>query len=130
MSTFPRLQSLDRVFRYYQAGVINTLFGYAAYACLVFLGVNMYVAQALAHVSGMAFNYFTYSRHVFRDTSGSKLNFIFSYVVNYLVSLATLALVSRFIESAYLAGLIAIVVVSIFNYFVLKHFVFVQPRAQ
>jgi putative flippase GtrA len=130
MLAFPSVRSLERVFRYYQAGVVNTLFGYAAYAGLIFLGSNMYAAQALAHICGMAFNYFTYSRHVFRDTRGSKINFIVSYLANYLASVATLAAVSRLVASAYVAGLVTIVIVSILNYFVLKHFVFVEQRAQ
>ena len=116
-----------RLWRYYQVGVINMLFGYGLYALFVKLGLNIYVAQAVAHVLGVIFNYFTYSRHAFSDMTGSRSRFILSYAFNYLLSLATLATVEQFIESPYLAGLVTVVFVSLLNYFVLKKFVF-TPR--
>jgi putative flippase GtrA len=118
-----------RLFRYYQAGMVNTAFGYGLYALFVALGLNMYVAQIIAHVLGVTFNYFTYSRHVFHDASGSKLRFLVSYALNYLAGLAALAAASRVIGSPYAAGLVAVLVVSIANYFVLKHAVFIQRTA-
>lgn len=115
---------LLELWRYYQAGVVNTAFGFGLYALLVWLGLNMFAAQLLSHLAGMAFNYLMYSRHVFRGAAPAKLRFILSYGVNYLVGLATLALVSRFIHSPYLAGFTSTVIVSVINYFALKHLVF------
>lgn len=127
----PRLsrERLVELWRYYQAGVINTLFGLGAYSLLVWLGLNMFVAQLVAHVAGVAFNYLTYSRHVFRDAGPAKLRFALSYVGNYLVGLATLAAVALVIKSPYLAGLVTAVLVSILNYFVLKHLIFTRKPA-
>lgn len=121
--------SLGRLLRYYQAGIVNTAFGYALYASFVAIGFNMYVAQITAHVIGVVFNYFTYSRYAFRDAQPSKSRFILSYVVNYLLGLATLATVAQFIRSPYLAGAVTMVSVSLANYFILKHFVFFRQRA-
>jgi putative flippase GtrA len=112
------------VVRYYQAGVVNTVFGITAYLVLVWFGLNMFVAQLAAHVMGVSFNYFMYRNHVFRETAPAKLRFIASYVGNYLLSLATLALLSRFIASPYVAGLATVLLVSVVNYFALKHLVF------
>jgi putative flippase GtrA len=120
---------LRRLFRYYQVGIVNTAFGYGLYALFVALGLNMYVAQIIAHVLGVTFNYLTYSRHVFHDASGSKLRFFASYVLNYLAGLAALATASRMIASPYLAGLAAVLVVSVANYFVLRHAVFIEKAA-
>lgn len=119
---------LREIWRYYQAGIVNTAFGFGAYALLVHLGVNMFVAQLLSHVMGMAFNYFSYSRHVFRGAAPAKARFIVSYAVNYLLGLSTLASFSQLIASPYLAGLVSIVIVSIINYFALKHLVFKSAR--
>lgn len=116
-----------RVWRYYQAGVINTLFGFGLYALFVRLGMNMYFAQITAHVLGVIFNYFTYSRYAFADHKGSLSRFILSYAVNYLLSLATLAAAAQIVRSPYLAGLVSVLVVSVINYFILKRLVF---RAQ
>ena len=120
---------LVELWRYYQAGAVNTAFGLGAYALLVWCGLNMYAAQFVAHVAGVAFNYLTYSRHVFRDAAPAKGRFALSYAVNYLLGLGTLALVAPFIHSPYLAGLIAAVMVSIVNYFVLRHLIFLRKPA-
>jgi putative flippase GtrA len=120
----PSRARLLELWRYYQAGVLNTAFGLAAYSLLVWLGLNMFVAQLVSHLMGTAFNYFTYSRHVFRDAAPAKGRFILSYGANYLTGLATLAVVARFIASPYLAGFVAAVIVSVINYFALKHLVF------
>lgn len=116
--------SLERLWRYYQAGIVNTLFGYGLYAAFVVVGLNMYVAQIIAHTLGVAFNYFSYSRHTFADSTASKGRFVFSYALNYVLGLAALWCASQFIGSPYVAGLIAVVVVSLLNFFILNHFVF------
>lgn len=99
------------------------------FALFVKLGLNMYVAQISAHVLGAAFNYFSYSRHVFHDSLASKPRFIASYAFNYLLGLASLAAASLVIPSPYLAGIISIAFVSLVNYFVLKKLVFFQRAA-
>jgi putative flippase GtrA len=123
------MSSARRVWRYYQAGIVNTLFGYGMFALFVKLGLNMYVAQICAHVLGVAFNYFSYSRHVFHDSEASKPRFIASYAFNYLLGLASLAAVSQVIASPYVAGIVSIVFVSLVNFFVLKNLVFVRQPA-
>jgi putative flippase GtrA len=113
-----------RLWRYYQAGLVNTLFGYGLYALFVWAGVNMYVAQITAHVLGMTFNYFTYSRFAFAGRDGSKGRFIASYILNYVLGLIALAAAAQAIRSPYLAGLVSVVFVSVVNYFILKRLVF------
>ena len=114
----------QRLLRYYQAGVINTAFGYGCFAALVALGMNIYGAQITAHLAGMAFNYVTYSRYAFRGQRPSMTRYLGSYGVNYLLSLGALAALTHVGISAYVAGLGTIVVVSLVNYFVLKAFVY------
>lgn len=126
MARFAPTGSAARLWRYYQAGIVNTLFGYGVYVLLLTLGLWMYAAQLIAHVLGVAFNYFSYSRHVFQDSQASKLRFVMSYGFNYLLSLASLAAIAQIIRSPYLAGAIAILFVSLVNYFVLKNLVFVS----
>ncbi|RSV42512.1 GtrA family protein [Sphingomonas sp. ABOLE] len=120
---------LLELWRYYQMGVLNTAFGLGMYSLLVWLGMNMFLAQLTAHLLGMAFNYFTYSRHVFRDAGPAKVRFALSYGVNYVIGLAMLAAVSRVVASPYIAGLAAAVLVSIINYFLLSRMVFKKAAA-
>lgn len=112
------------LFKYYQAGIVNTAFGYGAFSLLVWMGLNIYLAQVIAHVSGVVFNYLTYSRYTFSDYRASKRNFVLSYAVNYLLNLAVLWALNQVIRSPYLAGFITIIVVSIINYVVLRRYVF------
>ena len=123
IGTLPR-SSLGQLWRYYQAGVVNTAFGYGLYALFVAAGLNMYVAQIVAHLIGVAFNYVTYSRYAFADQSASKARFVLSYGVNYLLGLGALWTASQWIASPYVAGLVAVLFVSLVNFFILKHWVF------
>jgi putative flippase GtrA len=117
---------LLELFHYYQAGIANTAFGLGLYTLLVWLGLNMYVAQLAAHSLGVGFNYLTYSRHVFRHAGADKVRFVVSYGVNYLVGLGILAAIALFVASPYLAGILTAGFLSIINYFVLKNFVFLD----
>lgn len=118
-----------RLWRYYQAGVVNVLFGYGAFAALVALGLNIYAAQIIAHVAGVAFNYVTYSRYAFRGHGASPGRFIATYAVNYVLGLAALAGFTHLGFSAYAAGLFSIIGISLINYFILAKVVF-TPREQ
>lgn len=118
-----------RLWRYYQAGVVNTLFGYGAFAGLVALGLNIYAAQIIAHVGGMAFNYLTYSRYAFRGHGASPGRFVASYAVNYGLSVAALAGFTYLGFSPYAAGLFSVAAVSLINYFILAKVVFTPHEA-
>ena len=62
------LRRLDQFWAYVRVGVVNAAFGYGVYALLLFVGINLFAAQIIAHGLGMAFNYFMFRRHVFRDS--------------------------------------------------------------
>jgi putative flippase GtrA len=115
---------LWEIVRYYQAGAVNAAFGYGLYALFLWGGINMYAAQLIAHVLGVGFNYLTYSRHVFKGAAPAKRRFILSYAVNYAISLGFLKLSSLFLNSAYAAGLVSIILTSAVNYLILKRLVF------
>lgn len=119
-----RLGAWRRVARYYMTGALNALFGYSLFAAFVAAGINMYVAQILAHFMGAVFNYFTFSRFTIKDRAGLKGRFALSYGACYLLNLATLWFVSKFVASPYAAGLVSIIYVSALNYFVLDRIIF------
>ena len=123
------LQSLGRLWRYYQVGIVNTVFGYGVFALLVSLGVNIFVAQIVAHLFGVAFNYFSYSRHVFHDASASKLRFLMAYALNYFLGMAVLAAAAMVFRSPYIAGLLALLIASAINFLVLRKLVFTRQTA-
>lgn len=110
--------------RYYAAGLVNMAFGYILFAALMGLGMQVYVAQAVGYVLGVAFNYLTYSRFAFAGQTANKTNYIASYIVNYLAGVGLLWLALQFFPSPYVAGFFAIVAVSLLNYVILKRLVF------
>ena len=117
------------VFRYGLVGLLNTAFGYGLYALLIFVGLNLFVAQIVSHCTGALFNYFMFKRHVFRDSRGAIWRYLGAYGLNYFLGLALLAGVSHFVRSAYLAGFLALLAVAAINFFVLRFLVFTKPGA-
>lgn len=113
-----------QLIRFYQAAAINTAFGFSVFALMIRLGVNLYAAQVIAQVLGVTFNYFTYSRHAFRDRQASKPSFVLAYLGNYLVNLLLLWAFAQVIRSPYVAGLAATIAASLINYLVLRSLVF------
>jgi putative flippase GtrA len=99
------------------------------YAALVILGMNLFVAQFVATIINVAFNYIMYSRLVFAGHKASRLRFIGSYVVNYLLSLASLFVFHKFVPSALLAGALSLAFTSTVNFVLLRRFVFRKPAA-
>lgn len=117
-------ERVAELWRYYKVGVINTIFGFGVYALLVLCHVEIYLAQILAHLLGMTFNYFMFKMHVFHGSTPSLGSYIGAYTFNYVMGLAFLALFHHFVPSPYLAGFLSILTVSTVNYFILKRFVF------
>ena len=54
-------------------GLVNTAFGYAVYALLVWLGLAPRVALALSFAIGVVWNYFTHARIVFQQRGFDRL---------------------------------------------------------
>lgn len=100
------------------------MFGYGLYSLLIYFGLNLYVAQILAHSIGAGFNFIMFRKFVFHSHTPNVQRFIGSYALSYLVGLAFLAGFHRIVSSPYTAGFLAVISVSIVNYFVLKTFVF------
>ena len=121
---------LAELWRYYKIGVVNTVFGLSIYSLLVFLGLNLFVAQILSHVAGVTFNYFMFTLHVFTDTKPKILRYIASYGVNYLIGLTFLAVFHHFVRSPYIAGFLSALAASVINYVMLKLFVFRRADAR
>jgi putative flippase GtrA len=122
-------ERIAELWRYGHVGLLNTAFGYGLYAGLVWLGLNLYVAQVLAQIVSVCFNYFTLRRLVFLGARSRLRSFIGAYAFNYLMAVTFLAIAHHFIPSPYLAGFVAIIAVAGINYLVLKRFVFRAPPA-
>lgn len=118
------------LWRFYQAAVVNTVFGFGLYAILITLGMDIFLAQAVSFVCGVAFNYVVYSKHVFPTAQAAKIRFAIAYVVNYGMNLGFLWVLTRVTSNGYIAGFGASLIASLINYFALKFAVFSRTGAQ
>ena len=112
------------VIRYYAVGILNMAFGYVLFAGFVALGMQVFVAQAVGYVIGVAFNFFTYSRLAFAGQQANRVNYLGSYVINYFLSVALLWCILQVLSSPYVAGILVTLIVSALNYVYLKTYVF------
>lgn len=124
-----RLARFEQLWAYVKVGVVNAGFGYVAFSLLIFLGLNLFVAQIVSHLAGMAFNYFMFRRFVFKGSRAAVLEYVATYAVNYLLGLVVLAGLSRVIPSPYVSGFLTIGIVAALNFVVLKFWVFTPPKA-
>lgn len=107
--------------------MVNAAFGYGVFALLILVGINLFAAQIVSHLLGMAFNYVMFRRHVFKDSRAAVGRYIIAYAVNYGLGLVILMGLNQVIASDYLAGFLTIALVAVINFVVLKFFVFL-PR--
>lgn len=86
-----RLDSLRLFARFALVGLLNTAFGYAAFAALCLVGLRPVAALVGSTAAGVAFNFQTSQRLVFR-TRGRSLRFVMVYVPLFLVNWGALRL--------------------------------------
>ena len=86
-----------RLTKFLGIGVLNTLFGYGIYACLVFIGMPMLTSLFVATVLGVIFNYWSFGRVVFKVKGGWFVfgKFIVAYTAVYLINAALLSVLTE-----------------------------------
>ena len=83
--------SLTKLIKFGLVGVLNTVFGYLVYAVLVLLGLTPGLALAAAYVIGVAWNYMTHAKLVFRARAGQGIvGYVAVYVALFLANWALL----------------------------------------
>lgn len=106
-------------------GVLNTAFGYLAYALLLFLGLHYTLAVVLSTIAGVLFNFKTTGTIVFKNNN-NKL--IFKFVAVYAITTTLGIIILRMAELAginlYLAGLVSTGICAIIAFLLNKNWVF------
>ena len=115
--------------RFVLVGVGNTAFSYGAYALLLLVGLEYRIASLLALLLGIAFSFVTQGTVVFRNaTRATFAKFVLAWALLYLLNISIIALLMRVPMSAYLAGALATVPITLTSFLVLKLFVFAQRK--
>jgi putative flippase GtrA len=118
-----------RFLRFLIAGGLNTLFGYTAFAALVWAGVTNDAAVIGSTIAGVAFNYGTYSR-VFAAQGFARLPaFIAIYGALLLANILALRFFVAAGTGAYVGQALVLILIVPITYLALKRFVFAsQPE--
>ena len=114
--------------RFLFVGGINTAVGYGVYALCIFCGLHYAFAPLMSAIIGVANSYLWNKYFTFRkkDKSTSEMaRFIMVYAVSYVVNLGLLyVLIDRLKISEYLAGIFALVAITLISYFGHNNFSF------
>ena len=105
-------------------GLLNTLFGYAVFAALIYAGVPAMPALVLTYVVGVLFNFVTTGRLVFSRSRASLARFIAAYVVIYFFNLALFKTVEAFGAGALVSQAVCLPIVAVFSFLLFKFQVF------
>lgn len=100
-----------RIVKFLSAGALNTAFGYAVYALLVFVKMPYLSALLTATVAGVVFNYFSFGQLVFQGHGGRIVfaKFLIAYSVIYSVNAVVLGgLTNYLLLDAYTAQAICV----------------------
>jgi putative flippase GtrA len=106
-------------------GVINTCFGYAAFAFFLWLGVGNDMSVLFGMIAGIIFNYSTIGA-VFSARGISRLpHFLVTYLVLLTVNVFALRYLVALGVSPYLGEAIIVATVTPISFFLMRRFVFV-----
>lgn len=109
--------------RFLFIGIINTIFYYALFSILIYVKFDYKLAVLFATIIGVLFSFKTFSKYVFNNKNYKLIfRFLLSYSILYFVNIY---LIDMFIYlNEYIAGLIALIPITIFTYLLNKYFVF------
>ena len=116
-----------QIIKFLGVGVLNTVFGYAIYAMLIFVNVPYLIALLAATVVGVIFNYFSFGRIVFHGYGGWFVfgKFVIAYAVIYGANAALLrALTIDFLLSPYVGQIICIPLSVLLSWLLMTYWVY------
>jgi putative flippase GtrA len=123
---------LGRFVGFVAAGGTATVINYALFALLYWAGMNYLLASAIGYVSGIAVSFTINKLFVFTDAKTRPRQFL-RYTAIYLVALvAQLGLLEIGVRvglDPLVANAIALVIVVVVNFFVIRRFVFTTTEA-
>ena len=113
-------------------GLVSVVIAYCAYLALADYGMQLYLANGIAYVAGMAYGFFANKSLTFRDKEKISLSKVVSYCLLYaatlLINIATnilmLDVLKDFSIRIQLAFFVAISLSTVLNFLGLKYLVF------
>lgn len=120
---------LGTAIRFGLAGIANTLFGYGVFASLILLGCPPFLALLLANIAGVAWNFHTSKRFVFRNGGHGRIwRFVALYLALLVINWLALRLLHNFGLTELLAQALLVGPLAVVSYIGQRSFVFHQDR--
>jgi len=115
-----------RGIRFLLVGGLNSLFGFAVFSLLAYLGAHTWQALLGSNLAGILFNFFTIGGVVFRDLGLSRApRFALAYLCIYLVNLESIRWLSSQVQMHQItAQALLTAPMAIISYVVMSRFVF------
>jgi putative flippase GtrA len=127
-----KFQTLNPLIRYGIVGILNNLLGYLLYLLLTLFWLDPKVTITIFYPIGAITGYFGHLKYSFayKGNSGATLfRYILAYVCGYGVNLMMLSILSDKLNVPHQAvQVIAIPIVAIILFIMLKYFVFTAPQ--
>lgn len=116
---------LKHFLRYLIVGGLNTLFGYGAFAGLLYLGLHYALASFIATCAGILFNFNTTGRLVFKNNNSKLLlKFLLVYTLLYFINVSLLKMMVLFSINLYIGSAVTLLPMAWLAYLLNKKLVF------
>lgn len=110
-------------------GILNTLFGYAAFALLLFFGLHYSLSVILSTIAGIAFNFKTTGTLVFKNNNNKLIfKFIAVYALTCIIGIIILRLAKISNINLYLAGFASTGLCAVISFLLNKNWVFKHEK--
>lgn len=121
-----------RFFRFLLVGILNTAVGYGLFALFIYLGLHYALANLVATILAVCFNFLSTGQLVFKQTGGggiaTAVRFVLVYAFLYGVNVLLLSVLIQTGLTEYLAGLLLIPVSATLAYLLHSQFTFRSPK--
>jgi putative flippase GtrA len=112
-------------------GGVNTLVNYLLFLLLIFFGSSQDLAVVVSWLIGIAFNFCTTGRIVFRSSDGRLLpRFAGIYLLQLALNVLLLRLATSLGVPTYFAQALLLAALAVLTYLMLRQFVFNRGRAE
>ena len=125
--TYFGMQSLNKsiFIKFILVGILNTLFGYSAFALLIYLKLHYVFAVLFATILGILFNFKTTGRFVFKNKDNRVIfRFIGVYAATYLLNIGALSIFDMVKFNMYIAGLLLLIPMALISFIFQSKYVF------
>lgn len=120
-----------RFIKFLLVGLLNTLFGLAAYAILIHLGLPIWLALIGGNAAGIAFNFFTTGHLVFSDIALNRLpRFVCAYLTCYALNYVAIRILVSLHLGAIESQVLLAPAIAITSYYLMSRHVFAESSGE